>query len=444
MFYRRLWLALLVAVFAVVAPAVVFYTAGYRWNAKKGVIERNGTLIVDTEPTGARIFLNGQLAASRSPSTRQDIAPGTYHIRLEREGYWPWEKTLEVRPERVTFITDVWLWRKADPTLVHEAEIFGIAASPDGDRLAFTERVQDDIQLVIQTIPDEGFFGVATASGGEEHMIAFPPGDVPTGTTQLVWSSNSNGVLIQDERRRTWVARVGAQTADRLPEGGVYRWEGGDLVGVRLNERFVYRLTDGSIQQSAFEEGVIDEQGRYQIIEDASGLRTIIERGDISRQFALPGGAWVFAGSEGRWMFLRNNRATSRWLAFRPDAAENEVRSVNLPVTAPPTQTTLGDDTLFVTYGSGEMWVVALGGSAELLTRTSQPITGAVWHTEGPYLFYATQRDVSAVGLDTRDGREQVTLASFTRITQLTAANDNLYIAGTRGTQAGIWLIPTE
>lgn len=116
-FHRRILPWIFAAAFLASAPVLVFYTAGYRWNPKKEKVERNGTLIIDSTPTGASISLNGKQTLEQTPVTIQNLRPGMYSIRVEKPSYLPWEKTLEVESSLVAFATDIWLWKKGDPTV---------------------------------------------------------------------------------------------------------------------------------------------------------------------------------------------------------------------------------------------------------------------------------------------------------------------------------------
>lgn len=55
-----------------------------------------GTVTLDVAPADAEIYLNDQLVSTRSPFSRSDIEPGTYVLRVQREGYDPTLKTLKV------------------------------------------------------------------------------------------------------------------------------------------------------------------------------------------------------------------------------------------------------------------------------------------------------------------------------------------------------------
>ncbi len=120
-FHRRILPWVFAAVFLSVAPVLVLYTAGYRWNPKKIKVERNGTLIVDSEPNAARIYLNDRDTEETTPVTIQNIRPGEYAIRIEKSGYHSWEKRLHIQAEFVTFASDMILWPEREPRLLTSA-----------------------------------------------------------------------------------------------------------------------------------------------------------------------------------------------------------------------------------------------------------------------------------------------------------------------------------
>uniref|UniRef100_A0A832I4N6 PEGA domain-containing protein n=1 Tax=Eiseniibacteriota bacterium TaxID=2212470 RepID=A0A832I4N6_UNCEI len=54
-------------------------------------------LEIRTEPTGARVLLNGKLETRRTNYLREDLAPGEYVVRVERPGYVAQEQRLTLR-----------------------------------------------------------------------------------------------------------------------------------------------------------------------------------------------------------------------------------------------------------------------------------------------------------------------------------------------------------
>ena len=66
-------------------------------NLKKVV--REGGLVVQTEPSGAAVSINGR-SVGRSPYEGKGLSPGIYRIRVTKEGFENWEKSELVEPGR--------------------------------------------------------------------------------------------------------------------------------------------------------------------------------------------------------------------------------------------------------------------------------------------------------------------------------------------------------
>jgi len=81
---------------------VVFYGKGYRFNFGRGVPNLSGTglLVATSSPDGAQVFVNGHLTTATANTI--NLAPGTYNVKIVKEGYLPWEKTLVIKNEVVT------------------------------------------------------------------------------------------------------------------------------------------------------------------------------------------------------------------------------------------------------------------------------------------------------------------------------------------------------
>jgi hypothetical protein len=433
-FYRRVFFGVFIVAFVVLAPAVVFYTAGYRWNAKKGMIERNGTLILDTVPTGASIMLNDQTLSDKTPVTLQNVAPGTYRIRLQRPGYSTWEKTLDVRPERVTFVNDVHLWRTSAPVLTREGDVRAVAVSPNNRYLAEVEGATGTARLVMEDVPGSsvGVLGPSVPSSYPFH------GGAPTGTVDLVWNQASSAVLVRDGLEHVWIAdRSGrSRFVERLPDG-VYRWSGDQLVGVQNHGQVFYSVTNGVTTQAPLSVGVVDQDDVYQLIVTTGTSRlSVMERGRSGKRFELPSGHWSFAGRFGSMIFLTDGQT---WIGFDPGASNP--MSVSLPSDEPPLSLKRSRDLALLARGGGELWLEIVGSEPELLIRTGETLTGAAWAADGNHVFYATRQAITALALDTRGGRLATPVGTFDRIDGLASANDVLFVAGQHNGHQGVWSV---
>jgi len=81
---------------------VVFYGRGYRFNFGKGAPNLSGTglLVATSSPDGAQVFVNGHLTTATANTI--NLAPGTYDVKIVKEGYLSWQKTLVIKNEVVT------------------------------------------------------------------------------------------------------------------------------------------------------------------------------------------------------------------------------------------------------------------------------------------------------------------------------------------------------
>lgn len=91
-----------VALFCVLLPIVLSYALGYQIDYRNFRIYKTGILYIESKPAGAEIYLNGWKYPDVTPAQIEELKPGSYKIVVKREGFYPWERELEVRPNMVT------------------------------------------------------------------------------------------------------------------------------------------------------------------------------------------------------------------------------------------------------------------------------------------------------------------------------------------------------
>ncbi|MFH1186994.1 MAG: PEGA domain-containing protein [Candidatus Levyibacteriota bacterium] len=80
---------------------VVLFGKGYRLNFEQGKPDLSGTglLVVTSIPDGAQVFINDHLTTATDNTI--NLAPKSYKVKIVKEGYFPWEKTLVIKSEVV-------------------------------------------------------------------------------------------------------------------------------------------------------------------------------------------------------------------------------------------------------------------------------------------------------------------------------------------------------
>lgn len=136
---KRFLLTLGTVVFLVLGTVIaVFYARGYRFAFQKDRIRLAGTglMVATSVPDGASIILNGRLTSATN--TTLNLPPGSYDVKILKDGYLPWAKKLSVQEEVVT---------KAEATLFPTAPKLesltssgakGLVVDPTRTRIAFT------------------------------------------------------------------------------------------------------------------------------------------------------------------------------------------------------------------------------------------------------------------------------------------------------------------
>ena len=110
--HRKFIFLAFVTLFAVTAPLLILYTAGYRYNWQRGKLQETGVLLLNYHPTDATVTVQDTLSAAKAPARFTGLTPGRYTIRITKEGYTPWEKRLWIEPSKTTFAQHMILWGK--------------------------------------------------------------------------------------------------------------------------------------------------------------------------------------------------------------------------------------------------------------------------------------------------------------------------------------------
>lgn len=131
-----------ILVVGIAGTIALLYAKGYRFNTETREFGPNGLLVANSEPTGAQIFVNGELKSATNATV--PLPPGTYDVSLKKEGFLPWNKRISINQEEVTQV-DVSLFSSA-PSL--SAITFSGASNPvlshDFTKIAYSVPLDPD------------------------------------------------------------------------------------------------------------------------------------------------------------------------------------------------------------------------------------------------------------------------------------------------------------
>jgi len=427
-FYRRILPWIFAIVFVTLAPTLIFYTAGYRINPKKVTIERNGTLIADSVPTAAHIFLNGQDSKRVTPTSLLGLAPGPYDVHYEKLGYLSWNKTLEIRPEQATFADKIRLWLDTGIAHVSDDAIAKLSTDDDGAKTA-------------ALIPTTKGWTVRILDVDGRQLAQASVNGMTTSTIPTVrWNTNGTALILDQQQAKKADAWVDANTGSSgsLPAGD-YAWEGTLIVGTDAGMRTTFDPRRGTFARERLAAGISAQTDTFDLLVSTStGDMTIRPHSILRRLYALPRGTWIVDGVAATYTLLHQD---GEWLAVtRSGEPERGIAEGDRPL-----WNETGKNPRALLLNGNEVWLWAPGQDPLLLLRQSSPFISVVWHHAGEHVFVATRERVFALELDDRGGRTMTDLATgFSNIDAMTVTGKNLLISGEKDGQQGLFLRAIE
>jgi hypothetical protein len=100
---RYFLITICIVVFFGLAPVIVFYVRGIKYDQANNSYLPTGLLSISSEPKGAQVYLDDK-AIDTTPADVRFLKPGGYNMRVESPGYQTWTKRVQIIAGRVTWI----------------------------------------------------------------------------------------------------------------------------------------------------------------------------------------------------------------------------------------------------------------------------------------------------------------------------------------------------
>lgn len=107
---KRTMFYVAVIFFIIISCVVILYAQGYKYSLSTGEFVKTGTFFVKVN-TSAEVFVDGQFLGNTSflgnSFSKERLLPGQYAVKLQKDGYYPWEKKVSIEEGMVTEFTRV-------------------------------------------------------------------------------------------------------------------------------------------------------------------------------------------------------------------------------------------------------------------------------------------------------------------------------------------------
>jgi hypothetical protein len=456
---RRILFILFIIAFLIITPLVISYAKGYKLVFGKKLFQKTGMLILDSNPEGAKIYLNNkpqqlffkkifknEESYIKTPAKIKNLLPGEYRVKLELEGFWGWEKKLTIEPGLSTFAEDINLFKKNIPLLLVSGKINQASVSLNEKYLSlFKDDKIDIINLNTETRID---------SLEKKYDHKNPSRNI------LVWSPDNKKIIagnllfeINSKKQPVNLSKILKIDANNVgwSEGRndeiIYSHEKKDLpVGERTS------ITTFNISTKKFKE---------------------LARGAKIADFFAKNG----------YLYFVNSTEETTSLVINEIHSLKTVRNIDLPpflnyklINHNHPLINLYDDKRQILYlvdplsyfplkeiinnvkyarwvnnkkllyaNDFEIWLsnfnAAWAGKKELLTRISEPITNVLWHPSDNYVIYSTDNAIYTIELDNREKHNIIKLIELNNISLLhiNKDGDTLYFYAEIGNQRGLY-----
>lgn len=167
------------------------FAKGYRPSLKTKALQGTGLLAANSYPRGASVFINGKLTTATDDTL--NLPPGQYQVKIQKDGYIPWEKGLEIEAELVTQ-TNTRLF-PAVPTLtpVTFSGALTPQPAPDGQKIVFAVEnatTDDKNGLYVLDLTDRPF-----GLNSDPRQITQSSSKYDLVHARLSWSPDSTQIL---------------------------------------------------------------------------------------------------------------------------------------------------------------------------------------------------------------------------------------------------------
>lgn len=443
---RQLIFVVLAAIFVIAAPAVMFYAAGYRYNFDKNSVEKTGALVLDSAPAKAGITLNNRNTGRVTPASFNHLLPDDYLIRMEKDGYHAWEKTLSVVSGRTTFATNVLFFRNASPQIAVQNKIQKIVVSPKNDAAIFTtsETAAKADELWLWDMKTDP-------------KLKFKP---KTKIDDFAWSATGNNILIKTKTGA--VSKFYFITKDGTEAVSVSAMTGKDwrylawsadndsiLTGITLSGSAVYKinLSDKSLKKIGSGYTAVWEENSklFALLPGAKNLK-LLEIFENTKKQPVE----IAVLKKGNYNFIKSRPGLLTVL---------DTKTPQLYVIDPKlNNAVLIEEKASLTAWSPSWRYLLLSDGFELnifepekneikfITRYGTYIKKALWINSEEHLLLEFNDSVWGIEIDSRDNRYSPTLVSGKNLEDLffDAANQTVFFTAETNTSRRLFALPIK
>jgi len=418
---RRIIAIIFFVLFMVSAPMLILYTAGFRYNFKKTQLTKTGALVIDSEPSGAFVYLNEQKIKSKTPVRLNNILPDEYSIKIEKSGYFPWNKKLNILTQETTFAEDIVLFKKSVPETIKEQtdKSAWLNFSPDKKSALYVEKdaLRNSESLFLLNLNNRKLTSLFNTKNLNDSNIFWSK----NGSYFVLTDNNQSQVVTMNEPTQKFalIDKTGQTKSNNFhwsheSNDLLYFQRGNDIFELNLsfnieNKTFSLPKNEELLDYFIFEKKIY-------LIERIGGKNFLTKQSlnsddkqILSKAIELKNDQFNFDHPYRNLLSIKDSLSNTLYLIdtdlnkiyYQKDGVINTALHKN--------------GYLLLISTNQELSILNLTESdpkEKIITRYSQGLQKAAWHNSSNYVFALQNEQIDVIELDDRSGHQTINLAA--------------------------------
>ncbi len=186
---RLILISFFIIFFLFVAPLIVLYSFGYKFDFEKREIVKTGAIHLKIQsPQKVRIYINNKFKKQTrlflNSALISNLLPREHKISVKKEGFHPWQKNLKIEEGKVTKAEHIFLIKEEFDLEVFEEKVDSFFFSPDKTKIALLKKDPDKIYFKILNLKENQTKEIPLFGKNQELL-------------KLKWSQQSEKFLIK-------------------------------------------------------------------------------------------------------------------------------------------------------------------------------------------------------------------------------------------------------
>ncbi|MFA6254762.1 MAG: PEGA domain-containing protein [Patescibacteria group bacterium] len=452
---RRFIYLTFITFFIIIVPVITLYAAGYSYNFKKNKIEKTGILYIESKPKDAQIYINGKYQAN-TPKRFSRLLPDNYQVDVEKTGYYPWQKKLEVKSNSTTFSKNIVLFKKNLPINIIEGQINILSVSPNQEKMVYSLLEQNTEELRLRNLKNQLDLSIEKLNSRNYDQLE-----------PIEWSPDQSKVLLKEtigDFNKYLIIDTETLKVNELFD--ITRLNFTKVNWDTLNGTYLYGLRNAILYQidlvnnstktlvsANIEDFQIKREEIYyitRVINESFLNRSILENQTVSKseKIKLPSPSqYTLQPSSQNYIVLLDKKNNDLFVISPKSFTDQDInQNVILQDRAKKIIWSKNLKRLLY-YTDFEIWTFDfVTRQKNLITRYGETIKQAFWYTGENYIIYQINNQIKVIEDSLDEAKNDIQLTDFSEIDSVTLDNTgtNLYFKGKAGNQSGIYQLAIQ